>query len=319
MSEPNLSPLPVSLPPPQPAAAAPVSGPVRRYRFGRPPRGPAWSALGWNLLAWSLALAMLTPFVWVLVASLRPDGRTWALNDTWDTLGFDQYRKLLGWGWSGSMGGGPGSIYRPLMNSLLVAGSLALTSIALCAGAGYAFACLPFRGKRWLWALTLATLAVPLQVLLVPLFRLVSGVGLNDSLWGVVLPLTVSAFGVFFIRQAALRMPRELIEAARLDGADEWQIFCHVVFPLLRPAVAALAIVSFLQGWNEFLWSRTIINRSHGEFTVPVYMAAQTGGVQTDDGLLLAAAVVSYIPVLLLFWAFQREFISGLTAGAAKE
>lgn len=304
-----------------PSPPPPVRSALRPLRHGVRPAPISWSGLGWNLLAWILAAGVLAPFAWVLLASLKPDGHAWDLRDPLGRLGVDQYHKLLGWGWSASAGegSGPGSFYLPLMNSLLVASTLAMGSIALCAGAGYAFACLQFRGKSALWALVLASLAVPLQVLLVPLFHLMAGAGLNDTLAGAVLPLLVSAFGVFLLRQAAVRMPRELIEAARLDGANEWQIFRHIAFPLLRPAVAALAIVAFLQGWNEFLWTRTVIHESRSEWTVPLYMAGQVGSYQIDYGLILAAAVVSYLPVLALFLAFQREFVSGLTAGAAKE
>ena len=183
---------------------------------------------------------------------------------------------------------------------------------------GYALAKLDFAGKRLLFGLVLGMLMVPGVVTFVPLFVLVSNLGLVNTYPGLILPFLVTPLGVFLMRQFIMGLPDELIEAARIDGAGEWRIFSRVIMPLCGPALATLGILTFLSSWNNFLWP-LVVAQSEDKYTLPVALALYSVGQNaTRYGLLLAGSVVVILPVIALFVALQRYFVQGIATTGIK-
>jgi multiple sugar transport system permease protein len=196
-------------------------------------------------------------------------------------------------------------------NSLVVA--TAVTAIALFTSSvgGYIFAKFEFPLKQPLFILILITLMIPFPVLLIPNYIIANRLGVLNSLWALVLPGMVSAFGIFLIRQFAAGIPRDLIEAARLDGASEWAIFGRIVLPLLRPALAALGVFTFLASWNDYLWPLVAIN-DLDKSTIPLALTFFNSVHSTRYDLVMAAATMAVVPVLVVFLLFQRHIVKAL-------
>jgi multiple sugar transport system permease protein len=206
---------------------------------------------------------------------------------------------------------------RYLANSALIATAVTLISLTLNTLAGYAFAKLKFRGRERLFQALLGALVIPGQVAMIPLFALMKELGLVSSYAGVIAPSMASVFGIFLVRQYALSLPDELLEAARMDGASEARIFRSVVIPLLRPILVTLAILTFLATWNDFMWPLIILT-DQSLHTLPVALAGLSREYVQDYGLMMAGSVVTIVPVLLLFLAMQRYYIAGILAGGVK-
>jgi len=206
------------------------------------------------------------------------------------------------------------NLARAFTNSLLVAGAATLGSVLVNSLAGYAFAQLRFSKKDKLFRALLLLLLVPSQVAMLPLFLLLRGLHLTNSLAGVVVPFLASAYGIYLVRQYALSIPQELLDAARVDGASEGRIFVAVVLPLLRPILVSLAAFTFVGAWNDFLWPLVVLS-DEKLYTLPVALASLAGEHSQDVELMMAGAVVATAPVLLLFAFLQRHSIAGLTLG----
>lgn len=206
---------------------------------------------------------------------------------------------------------------RYLANSLAVASAITLLSLACNLMAGYAFAKLRFRGRTALFKGLLGALVIPAQVAMLPLFLLLKYLGLVNSYAGVVLPALASVFGIFLVRQYARGIPRELLEAARIDGASEWRIFRSVALPLLRPIILTLAVLTFLTAWNDFMWPLIVLT-GKDHFTLPIALASLAREHNQGIELMMAGSMVTVLPVLLLFLGLQRYYISGLLLGSVK-
>ncbi len=201
-------------------------------------------------------------------------------------------------------------IWTWLGNSVAISLSVSVLTVAVNLLAGYAFAHLRFRGSTAIFLLALATLMVPVQVIMVPLFEEVATLRLYGSYWAVILPTAASAFGVFLARQFMLGIPHELIEAARVDGAGHFRIFVKIVLPLSRPLIAVLFFMTLLQSWNDFAWP-LIALKANALFTLPVGLLYLQGQFGSDYGATMAFALVSVLPMVVLFLVFQRYFIQG--------
>jgi multiple sugar transport system permease protein len=197
--------------------------------------------------------------------------------------------------------------------------AIAVTTIAVFTSAvgGYIFAKFEFPLKQPLFVLVLATLMIPFPVLLIPNYIIANKLGVLNSLWALVLPGMVSAFGIFLIRQFAGGIPRDLIEAARLDGASEWAIFGRIVLPLLRPALAALGVFTFLASWNDYLWPLVAIN-DLDKSTIPLALTFFNSVHSTRYDLVMAAASMAVVPVLIVFLIFQRHIVKALVIAGMK-
>ncbi|TXC72759.1 carbohydrate ABC transporter permease [Sphingomonas ginsenosidivorax] len=204
-----------------------------------------------------------------------------------------------------------------LVNSIGVAAVSTALGLLLTVPAGYAFAKLRFRGRERGLQLLIASLVVPGQVAMLPLFLIFKELGLVNSYAGVILPSLAGIFAILFVRQATLAIPDEMLDAARIDGASEARIFRSIVLPLLTPIVVTLALFLFLGSWNDFLWPLIVLADQH-LYTLPVAVAAIAREHAADGELMMAAAVVTTMPVLLLFLALQRYYLTGLLGGSIK-
>lgn len=206
-----------------------------------------------------------------------------------------------------------------LLNTTVVAGLVSLSTVLFATLAGFAFARLRFRGRGALLALVVATMTVPPQLSVIPLYRIITDLGWVDQLQSVVLPSLVAAFGVFFMRQYLIEaLPPELVEAARVDGAHSLRVVWHVVLPIARPAMAVLGMLVFVQAWNDFFWPFVALTPD-GNPTLQVALAGLgAGNHSVDQAIVLTGALVSTVPLLLVFAVLGRHIVGGITAGAVK-
>lgn len=251
------------------------------------------------------ALLTMLPFVWVISGSLRSLDEIRSDPGAWvpQHLTFDNFERLFtteGFG-------------RFLVNSVVVAVMVVAGNIVAASAAGYALAKLDFAGRRIAFAAVMGAMMMPLTSVFVTQFVITVDLGLADTLTGVALPSVALPLSVFIMRQYAMSIPDELLEAARIDGAGEFRIFFVIFLPLAGPAVATMTIMSFLSSWNNFLWP-LIVAQSMSSYTLPVGLAAtsQAAAHVTDYGLLLAGAIVVMLPVLVLFLFLQRYFVQGV-------
>jgi len=263
-----------------------------------------------NVALAGFAVIVAFPLVWMVAASFMQDGEANAAPPPLvpQSPSLLQYRALFE----------RLSLGKYFLNSLVLACVVTLLSLICNSLAGYAFAKLRFRGRDRLFGGLLATLAVPAQVGMLPLFLLLRSVGLVNSIWGVILPSAASVFGIFLVRQYARAIPDELLDAARVDGASELRVWWSVVLPSCRPILVTLALFTFMATWNDFLWP-LIVFTGESHFTLPVALANLSGEHVQDTELMMAGAVLSVLPVLVLFLALQRQYIEGILVGGVKE
>ncbi|RIL06396.1 MAG: sugar ABC transporter permease [Proteobacteria bacterium] len=207
---------------------------------------------------------------------------------------------------------------RTLANSAGLAAAATAIAVSVNGMAGYAFAKLRFAGRDRIFRGLLATLVIPGQIGMLPLFLLLKELGLVNTYAGVLVPSLASVFGIFLVRQYALSIPQSLLDAARVDGAGELRIFAQVVLPLLRPILVTLAIFTFLGTWNDFLWPLVILTDDR-LYTLPVALANLLGEHVQDVELMMAGAVVTVAPVVLLFAALQRQYVRGIVTTGLRE
>jgi multiple sugar transport system permease protein len=280
-------------------------GGARRAAAGEAhPQPWIYAVLGGGLVV------LVGPFLWMLQGSFRPNRELQQVPPSWipqhPTL--DNYRQLF------QVLDFPTFFF----NSAFVAASITVGNLVFCSMLGYALAKLRFPGKRTIFALVLGTLMVPAVVLFVPLFVLVSNLGMANSYPGLIFPFLAGPFGVFLMRQFILGLPDELIQAARVDGASEFRIFRSIILPLCKPVLATLGILTFLTSWNQFLWP-LVVAQSEDKYTLPVALAIYSiGEKRANYGLLMAGSVIVVIPVLLVFLALQRHFVRGIAMTGIK-
>ena len=253
---------------------------------------------------------MVGPFLWMLLGAFKPQAEFLVnpptflpKNPTTDnfTRLFDQL-----------------DFPRFFFNSTVVAVAVTLGNVLFCPMLGYALAKLKWRGKGLVMGLVLATLMVPAGITLIPNFVLMANLGLVNTYPGLILPFLVGPFGVFLTRQFMYGIPDELLEAARIDGANEWKIFWSIVLPITAPVLATLGILTFLGSWNSFLYP-LVMAQEPAMYTLPVALATfATGQYQADHGMLMAGSVVLVLPVLIIFILFQRWITEGIATTGLK-
>jgi len=202
-------------------------------------------------------------------------------------------------------------------NSVLVASITTAIAVFFNLLAGYAFAKLKFWGRDTLFFLILSTMMIPAQAIMIPQFRMVSGLGLFGTFWAVILPTAASAFGIFLARQFMMSIPSELIEAAKVDGASNLRIFFRIVLPLCKPLIAVMTLLSFMAQWNDFLWP-LIALKTPELYTLPVSLRFLQGQYDANYGGLMAAALLTCLPLVVLFLLLQRYFVQGLARSGIK-
>ncbi|MEH3108350.1 MAG: carbohydrate ABC transporter permease [Sphingomonas fennica] len=266
----------------------------------------------------ALAAIVLLPLVWMVTVSFMPRGESghfpppfWPSRWSWENYHELLVRRAIEGAWFDYR------IVPALWNSIAIASLATLFGLLLTVPAGYAFAKLRFRGRDRLLKLLIASLVVPGQVAMLPLFLIFRELGLVDNYAGVILPSLAGVFALLFVRQAALSVPDEMLDAARLDGASEGRIFLAIVLPLLTPIVVTLALFLFLGSWNDFLWPLIVLS-DQNRFTLPVAVAGIAREHAAEAELMMAAAVVTTLPVLAIFLALQRYYTNGLLGGSLK-
>jgi multiple sugar transport system permease protein len=253
---------------------------------------------------------MVGPFLWMLLGSLKTQAEFLVSPPTFlpkdaSTDNFERLFTQL-------------DFPRFFFNSSLVAIIVTVGNVLFCPMLGYALAKLQWRGKRLIMGLVLATLMVPAGITLIPNFVLMANLGLVNTYPGLILPFLVGPFGVFLTRQFMYGIPDELLEAARIDGANEWRIFWQVVIPLTIPVLATLGILTFLGSWNNFIYP-LVMAQEPEMYTLPVALATfATGDHQSDHGMLMAGSVVLVVPVLIIFILFQRWITEGIATTGLK-
>lgn len=267
-----------------------------------------------GLLYAALTLAagiVLLPFVWVVFGAFKTQGEIMAAPGAWlpnDFGNFGNFAELFAHRQFGTY----------MANSLIVSTVTVASNVLFSSLGGYALAKIPFKGSGLVFACIMAAMMIPYIALFVPSFFIIVQFGLVNTLAGVILPIAVMPIAVFIMRQFAQSVPDDLLEAARLDGAGELRIFFGIFLPLVGPAVATVAIITFLNSWNYFLWP-LIVAQDQGTYTLPVGLAvASQAAKSTDFGLLLAGAVVVLLPVLVLFLFLQRYFVRGIAVTGLK-
>ena len=208
-------------------------------------------------------------------------------------------------------------IVRWLVNTVVIAGVITAFHLLFDSMAGYAFAKRRFPGKDVMFWLIVSTLTVPAQVTLIPVFFILRTLGLLDTYPGVILPGLADVFGIFLMKQYLQTLPTDLLHAARVDGASEWQVYRRIILPLSRPALAVLAIFTFQRYWNAFIFPLVIL-RDPAKYPVQVGLATLQGEFNTDYGMLMTGAAVAALPMIAVFFAFQRQFIEGIRIGGVK-
>jgi len=259
-----------------------------------------------------LTLLFLLPLVWMVLTSLKTYPAAQHSPPTWlpDPVSGYGYNRL-------AEPGSQNPVLRWFANSMLAATLNAGLVLATASTAAYALARMRFRGRAAMFAVIVATLFVPPATLIIPNFLIADTLGWLDTLTVVVVPAAASAFGVFFLRQFFLSLPRELEEAAVLDGANQWQVFVKVVLPLSRPALATLLVLSFLTNWNDFLWPIYTLF-SADRLTLPAGLGLLQGAYVTDYPVIMAGAVLASVPALVLFVLAQRYVIEGVSRSGLK-
>ncbi len=255
------------------------------------------------------AVMALLPMVWMVSASLMPTGEANSYPPRLfpREITFEHYTALFT----------RLELGRSFLNSGIVALSVTAISLLINSMAGYAFAKFRFRWRDRLFRILAAGLVIPAQVAMLPLFLFLKELGLINTYWGVIIPTMASIFGIFLIRQYALSIPDDLLDAARIDGASEFRIYWSVVLPVITPILATLAIWTFLTTWNDFMWPLIVLS-DESRYTLPVALANLSGEHVQDTELMMAGSVLTVLPVMLVFLFLQRFYVAGVTAGSVK-
>ena len=256
-----------------------------------------------------MSIVILAPIMWTISTSLRSGVDSFTVPPKWLPTDFavENYAKVFE----------TVPFARQILNSGIITWGTVLGQLITAALAGYAFARLEFKGRDLLFWVVLATMMIPIQATVIPVFILIRNLGLYDTYWSLILPATPTAFGAFLLRQYYMTIPIELEESALIDGANQWQLFRRVYLPLVKPGLAVLAILSFNFHWNEFF--RPLIFLQHENYPITIGIFQLQGYMMTGSiSVVLAGVVISLVPVILIFLAGQRYLIEGIMRGAIK-
>ena len=256
-----------------------------------------------------VGIGSLLPLYWTLVAASHTQDEV--LATTPPVLPGDRLFHNLDAAWTQAHLG------KAIVNSVIVAGCITAATLFFCTLAGYAFAKMRFRGRNALMTGVILTLTIPPQLSVVPLFMMMADLGWGGNLQSVIFPTLVSAFGVFFMRQYLMEaLPYELIEAAKIDGANNFRIVLSVVLPVARPAMMVLGMLTFVQAWNDFFWPYLALNQQNP--TLQVALGQLSASYTPDTSIVMAGALISTLPLLVVFVIFGKQIVGGIMSGAVK-
>ena len=272
----------------------------------------SWAAFGMLILFVIITAITLLPFISILLASFRPGNEIMrqglGLNLDFSIMNLDNYRALFS-----SENQGYFSYY---LNSLKYTFLQVTLTLLFSSFVAYGFAMYEFKGKTLLFGLVLLMMTTAVEILMLPLFLEMQKLGLYGSLWAVILPQLTAPLPIFFFRQYLIGLPKDYLDAARVDGCTEYGIFFRVIMPLMRPSFAAMGIFVGMNSWNSFILPVLLLSKENR--TLPVFLETLLSPYKNYYDLLLVGAVFSVIPIVILFALFQRHFIAGMTAGGIK-
>lgn len=256
-----------------------------------------------------LSLIYVFPVLWVVLSSFKneSDLYLWPPAIIPPTFTLENFKVAFN---EGNFG-----LY--FWNSTLVTITSTFLLILVNTMAGFALAKYKFIGSTFLLVGFVSTLMIPLEVIMIPIFSVISSLGLYNSLWGIIIPPAATPTGVFLMRQYLLSVPDDLLEAARMDGASEWKIYYRIILPIAKPIIAVLAIFSFMWRWDDFLWPLIVISEPK-KYTIQLAISNFIGQYDVDWGSLLAMTTVTMIPVLVVFLIFQKQFVKGIATSGLK-
>lgn len=265
------------------------------------------------------------PLYWIITGSFKTGRDINATTPVWFPTQWilDNYVRLMGkrvaplFTIFGIQGPTVPAAIRWLLNTVFMAVSSMLLTCLTAAMAGYVLAKKRFIGRTVIFTLIVCAMALPKQVILIPLLREMSSIHLYDKIWAVILPIVGWPFGVFLVKQFAEGIPNEMVEACRIDGASEWRTFTDVMFPMIKPGVGACAIFTFINSWNDYFMQLIMLTKNEN-LTISLGIATMQGENSTDYGLLMAGAVLASVPIITVFLIFQKYFTKGITIGAVK-
>ena len=276
-----------------------------------------------------IAFTFLFPLYWIITGSFKAKGEIISSTPTWWPTEWvmTNYQKLMSkrsaplfpFSMFGFTITGPTvpAAMRWLLNTVVMSVSSMLLTCLTSAMAGYALAKKRFYGRGILFSLIVCAMALPKQVILIPLLREMSALKLYDTIWAVIIPIVGWPFGVFLLKQFAEGIPTEMVEACRIDGASEWRTFTDVMFPMIKPGVGACAIFTFINSWNDY-FMQLIMLMGTDKLTISVGIATMQGENSTDFGILMAGSALASVPIIIVFLIFQKYFTKGITMGAVK-
>ncbi|MEO8094251.1 MAG: carbohydrate ABC transporter permease [Pseudolysinimonas sp.] len=268
----------------------------------------------WHFFLVPVAILFMIPFVQMFLASLSPAKELVTFPPPFipSRLDFGQPGTLdqSASGFFGLFSDTP--ILKWLLNSAIVSGTAIASHLVFCSLAGYGFARLQFRGRTFGIFAIIATIMIPIQLLMIPTFIVFAQLGLVNGLGAAIVPWLASAFGIFLMRQFFLSLPKELEESGMIDGANRWQVFFMIVLPLAKPALATLAIFTLLGAWNDLVWPLIAINNEDA-FTIQLGLANFQGTRRTQWSLLMAGNVVATLPLIIFFLFAQKQFVATMT------
>lgn len=256
------------------------------------------------------ALLVVLPLVWILLTSFKTDFD--AINSPASPFPNPFTTEAYS-----TLASGQQPIFRWFLNSLLAAALQTAIILATASAGAYALARLEFRGKKLVFGAIVGTLLVPPVIFLIPNYLIVQSFGWLDTIWAITIPGAAGAFGIFFLRQFFIGLPAEIEEAARIDGAGDFRIFWQIVLPLSKPALATLAVLSFLANWNDFLWPVYVL-LSPENLTLQPGLSILSGAYSTHFAIVMAGAVVASVPVLILFTLAQRQIVESVASSGVK-
>jgi len=267
----------------------------------------------WILLIIAAAY-ILAPFVFMFTSSVMPANDIMKMPYRWLPKGF--YWQNY---WQGIRGNDGSFIYlRNILNSLIVASSVTLTTVFLASFTGFGLAKYRFKGRYFVFIMILATIMIPFEVIMIPLYLIITKLGMQNSYAGLIAPFLVTAFGIFLMRQYYITFPEEILDAARIDGANEPMIFVRIILPNSIPAIATLSILTFKSQWDNLLWP-LLVAQSEEMKTIPLYIVRFTAEKYTDEGAMMAVAAIASIPILILFFTLSKHFIGGAAVFAGRK
>lgn len=261
-----------------------------------------WAFLSWITLSCFTAI-ILIPLIFMITSSIMPAAEIMKMPYPWitSTVRWQNF-------WNGFAGPDASFIYvRNIFNSLLVASIVTFTTVILSSMAGYGLSKFEFKGKNLVLMSMIATMMIPFEVVMIPMYMVIMKMNIQDSYLGLISPFLVSGFGVFMMRQFLITFPDEVLDSARIDGASEPAIFRKIVFPNCAPAIATLSILTFRSQWDTLLWPLLVVQREEMK-TIPLYITRFIAETHSDEGIMMAIAVIASIPMFILFFTMSKYF-----------